>query len=202
MRTLKPKYNAYWGVYDGYIRHISGTKRAIINRLKGINSTLFVDDLRILDEGGVVVYGDIEFGDTGTDKDFFTDDEWYEMTGIRHLSEEEIDRMDNREAEIVEPEVQGVECASVVVNLRDGSERIAVSRVVQDDEKEAVRKLQAVLARIDKGERFFFNITTLESKGLIKGMDHYCNNSCGKRERVSTTWHLTEKAKQFCNVVI
>jgi hypothetical protein len=78
----------------------------------------------------------------------------------------------------------------------------ASNRVIQDNEKEAARKLQATLVRIDKGERFFFNITILESKGLIKGIGHYRNNSSGNRERVNTTWHLTEKAKQFCSVVI
>ena len=78
----------------------------------------------------------------------------------------------------------------------------AIMKQYTKEEKEDARKLQATLTRIACGDKFFFNITQFKNAGLIYGRDHYGTNSAGNRERMYTTWHLTEKAKQFLNVVI
>jgi hypothetical protein len=93
MRTLKPKYDVFWGAFDGYIRSFYGTKRAIINRLKRMSHINFVEDLRVLDDDGRVVYGDIEFDDVKSPEygNFFTAEEWSECINCTVLSEQEID---------------------------------------------------------------------------------------------------------------
>lgn len=92
-RVLKPKYDVFWGVFDGYIRSFYGTKRALINRLKRISYINFVDDLRILDEDGRVVYGDIEFDDVKSPEygNFFSREEWSECIDCIVLSDQEVD---------------------------------------------------------------------------------------------------------------
>jgi hypothetical protein len=71
-----------------------------------------------------------------------------------------------------------------------------------NNELQAVRKLQNTLIRIDNGERFFFNITILQNKGLIKEKNIKKLDAYGNETVIRTEWLLTEKAKQYINVCL
>jgi hypothetical protein len=81
-RDRKERYFASWGVCDGRMRDFYGTKRELINRLKRINSTTYIDDLRVTKDeiNGKVLHDETTSG-------FFSDDEWYEMTGCAPRNE-------------------------------------------------------------------------------------------------------------------
>jgi len=68
--------------------------------------------------------------------------------------------------------------------------------------KATIRKLQATLTLIHTKQPVSFDIISFTNKGLIKSRDHYKNNAYGQRVRVKTTYSLTDKARQFLNVVI
>ena len=68
--------------------------------------------------------------------------------------------------------------------------------------KATIRKLQATLILIDTNQPVAFDITFFMNKGLIKSRDHYKNNAYGQKVRVKTTYSLTDKAKQYINIII
>ena len=65
-----------------------------------------------------------------------------------------------------------------------------------------IRKIIDTLIRIDKGDRFFYNVTMYENLGLIKSRKVYGIHSSGNKVVIRHTQHLTAKAKQFITVVI
>ena len=68
--------------------------------------------------------------------------------------------------------------------------------------KKIIRKLQANLIRINNKERFFFNISQYKNLGLIKERNVYGIDSTGNKVRIKTNYLLTEKAKQYINVIV
>ena len=72
-------------------------------------------------------------------------------------------------------------------------------------EKTVIRKLQGVLCAVENGQfgvlTGVYNITQMQSRGLIKGRAVNVD-SMGERKRVNMHWYLTPKAKQFLAVHI
>lgn len=86
MKTLQPRYTASYFVKKNQSDALknssfTGTKRAIITRLKRLSTKSFTDGLIIYDEAGIVVWGISPDG--GFTDSAFTEEEWFEITGIR-----------------------------------------------------------------------------------------------------------------------
>ena len=73
---------------------------------------------------------------------------------------------------------------------------------LNETDKNNLKELQTTLIRINRGERFFFNITRLEKMGLIKLVDRYFTNAYGNKERLRTDFYLTDKGKRIIEVMI
>ncbi len=88
-RQLKPRFTAMYGW--NWIREFTGTKRAIINRLKRANFMQAIDTLIIFPEGEWLPVFEADpdgavYPEKHNDysRDFFTAVEWYEMFGIKN----------------------------------------------------------------------------------------------------------------------
>lgn len=88
--------------------------------------------------------------------------------------------------------------------MRDSPRPWPCSRInpLDTSTKKAIRDLQAVLQSIQDKRPAPFNVTFFTTKGLVTSHDHYKLNAYGLRVRVKTTYHLTDKAKQFLNVLV
>lgn len=84
MRKRKPRYHASWGWSE--IKTFTGTKRGIINRLKRASFVDMVDTLHVFecDTEKNVLWDNILHSPDADD--FFTTEEWAEVTGVVHQS--------------------------------------------------------------------------------------------------------------------
>ena len=78
----------------------------------------------------------------------------------------------------------------------------AVKEAMSEEDKRTIRKLQSDLQRIDRGERFFFNITQFQKLGLVKSRDVHYKDAMGNDAVKRTEWYLTPKAKEYLKVVV
>ena len=69
-------------------------------------------------------------------------------------------------------------------------------------EKAYIRKIVATLTRIDNGEKVFFNISQYERLGLIKRNNKFGLSNVGNKVQRGYTYHLTDKARKYLNVII
>jgi hypothetical protein len=80
---LKPRFTATYFVYvnsscEQRLSSFHGTKRQIINRLKRLNPHSYTDGLQIHDDQYNLLWGEEGVLFIG---EFFTDDEWFEISG-------------------------------------------------------------------------------------------------------------------------
>ncbi len=68
--------------------------------------------------------------------------------------------------------------------------------------KEIIEKTLVVLNKIHRGEKVFFNIQQYKSLGLVISRDNWGKDCRGNKTRISTSYFLTNKAKQFIRVPI
>lgn len=65
-----------------------------------------------------------------------------------------------------------------------------------------IRKLQAVLQKIDRGIPVFFNVAEYERLGLVYSTENHGKDASVNDTVIDYTWHLTEKAKQYITVLV
>lgn len=70
------------------------------------------------------------------------------------------------------------------------------------EDKVKIRELIATLQRIKNNENVFFNIALYERLGLITVKKKYGENAVGNKVERGQTFHLTDKALKYLNVVI
>lgn len=68
--------------------------------------------------------------------------------------------------------------------------------------RKTIRKIQVILLAIDSGQKVFFNIAQFESKGLTYSTRNWGTDSAGNKVVIDHTHHLTDKGKQFANIII
>ena len=68
--------------------------------------------------------------------------------------------------------------------------------------RKTIQKIQAVLLAIGSGQKVFFNIAQFESKGLTYSTRNWGFDSAGNKTVINHTHHLTDKGKQFANVIV
>ena len=67
--------------------------------------------------------------------------------------------------------------------------------------RNTIRKLQATLIKIDSGSGFL-NIVQFQKMGLVYSTEKHGKDAYGNDTVIKTTWHLTDKAKQYIRVAI
>ena len=70
------------------------------------------------------------------------------------------------------------------------------------EEKNKIREIITTLQRIDNGEKFFFNVAQYEKFGLITTRKKWGINAVGNKVVRGHTFHLTDKARRYLNVII
>ena len=70
------------------------------------------------------------------------------------------------------------------------------------EDKVVIRKIITTLQRIDNGENVFFNIPFYKKQGLITVKKKWGENPQGNKIEIGNTFHLTDKARRYLNVVI
>ena len=70
------------------------------------------------------------------------------------------------------------------------------------EEKVKIREIITTLQRIDNGEKFFFNTTQYENFGLVTARKKWGTNAVGNKVEIGYTFHLTDKARRYLNVII
>lgn len=70
------------------------------------------------------------------------------------------------------------------------------------EEKQKIRKVIAVLQKIDNGVNVFFNITQYEKLGLITTKKKWGFDAVGNKVVIGHTFHLTEIAKKYINIIL
>ncbi len=78
----------------------------------------------------------------------------------------------------------------------------AIKDAISEDDKKRIRKLQSDLQRIDRGERFFFNITQFRNMGLVTSKDEHYTDARGNDAIKQTNWYLTPKAKEYLKILV
>ena len=73
---------------------------------------------------------------------------------------------------------------------------------MKEEDKIKMREIIAVLQRIDNGESVFFNIVQYKKFGLITTGKKWGTNAVGNKVERGHTFHLTDKARRFLNVII
>ena len=71
-----------------------------------------------------------------------------------------------------------------------------------EDDKKRIRKMQAILQKIDNGESVFFNITQYKRLGLIVLRRKWGIDVAGNKVQTGLTYHLTEAAKKYLQVIV
>ena len=69
-------------------------------------------------------------------------------------------------------------------------------------EKVYIRKIIATLTKIDNHEPVFFNIAQYERLGLITIRKKWGINNVGNKVQRGQTYHLTDKARKYLNVIV
>ena len=69
-------------------------------------------------------------------------------------------------------------------------------------DKVKIREIIATLQRIDNGEKVFFNISQYERLGLITIRKKWEINNVGNKVQRGQTYHLTDKARKYLNVIV
>ena len=70
------------------------------------------------------------------------------------------------------------------------------------EDKVKIRELIVTLQRIRNKENVFFNIAQYKRLGLVVGRKIYGTNGVGNTVEKGYTYHLTNKAYRYLNVVI
>jgi len=71
-----------------------------------------------------------------------------------------------------------------------------------NSQKKTIRRVQAILIRIQNGEKPFFNVTQFENLGLVVSKKVWGTDVWGNKFEVGHTFHLTNKAKQYIKISI
>ena len=72
-----------------------------------------------------------------------------------------------------------------------------------EQDKKAIRKLQATLGNIDAGVKCFFNITQFSNMGLITKRNIWGRSpGSGNRTIIGTKYGLTDKGKMVLNTFV
>ena len=69
-------------------------------------------------------------------------------------------------------------------------------------ENKTIRKIQSILISIENGTPKFFNVAQYEKLGLVISRKIYGIDAVGNKVENGHTFHLTEKAKSYLNIVI
>ena len=70
------------------------------------------------------------------------------------------------------------------------------------EDRNKIREIQRVLQSIDNGVSTFFNITQYTRLGLVTQKNKWGINAAGGKTKISSTFHLTPKAKNYLNVIV
>ena len=73
--------------------------------------------------------------------------------------------------------------------------------MTQEDKKK-IRELIVVLQRIDNGDNVFFNIAQYKRLGLITETKKWGETATGNKIQRGVSFHLTDKARKYLNVII
>lgn len=79
----------------------------------------------------------------------------------------------------------------------------ALNEMITKEEIAALRKTQAILTKVSKGENVFFNIVHYEDQlKLVKSYKKYGTDSVGNKVVIGHGYTLTDKGKMLMNAVL
>ena len=71
-----------------------------------------------------------------------------------------------------------------------------------EQDKTAIRKLQATLAMIANGEKVFFNLTNFREMDLITERNVWGKDCAGNKVIIDTKYGLSEKGNMVLNTIV